>query len=168
MAVSQDSFSTDHGEGYAGQLGDSRPRTVESWKAGGDIGFGLAVIRSAADTVNIGAGTGANSAPFTANNFVGITLRSPLTKPSSDDPTTYSAAEVVSVLARGTVKVLVKADVTQGQDVTFNASGELSSAAAGNVQRTIPGATWVTSTSGATTQAPVIATVRLSDYRLGA
>lgn len=163
MAVSQDSFSTDHGEGYAGQLGDSRDRTVESWKAGGDIGFGLAVIRTAENTVNLGAGTGANSAPFAANNFVGITLRSPLTKPSTDDPTTYSAAEMVSVIEEGTVKVIADGAVTQGQDVTFKANGRLGSAAATAAIRTIPGATWATSAANGE-----IATVRLSDYRLGA
>ena len=164
MATSQSNFSRTHPAGYAGQLGDSRPRTVESWEAAGDIGFGLAVVRTADDKVNLGAGTaGDTGAPWRPDNFVGISLRSPLTKPSTEDPTVYKAGEMVSVLTRGTVKVVAAAAVTQGEDVTFNASGQLSSAAAGNVQRTIPGATWATSAaSGA------IATVRLSDYRLGA
>ena len=157
MAKSQDTFG-EPAIGVAGQLGDSRDRTVESWEAGGAVGFGLAVVRSAEDTAHLElASSGADNV---ATNFVGITLRGPV-RPSTDDPTTYAAGDTMRVLTRGTVKVVADGAVTQGQDVTFKANGRLGTAAPTNTTvKRIAGATWAT--SAATGE---VAVVKLSGFR---
>ena len=149
MAVSQSTFTTQHEKGREGMIGDSRPRNVESWVAGGAVNFGRAVIRSAEGKVTVGA-TGSGGAPFPATNVVGISVFSPRVRPSLDDPTTYQQGVEVSVLTQGIVYVKTPSPVVQNAAVTANATtGELSSATAAASQRTIPSAKWMDTVTAA-------------------
>lgn len=151
MAVSQTSVEAQHAKGRVGQIGDSRPRTVESWIAGGDIGFGLAVGRSADDTVTVGA---------TQNTFVGVAVKSPRARPSMDDPTEYQAGTEVSVLTEGVVYVSPLTAVTQGDPVYVDANGRFTDAT-GSGRALVAGAQWLDTT----TAANQIARIRLTAYR---
>ena len=161
--VTQSSFDERHPEGYVGQC-EQRGKEVESWNAAGSIGFGLAVVRTADDQVNVGQGTGASSAPFDATNFAGIALRDMTLRPDNAAATTYKTGDPVSVLVAGVVTVRAAAAVTQGEDVTFASTGRLSSAAASNTgSRRIPGAVWLDSASSGG-----LARIRLTGFRAGA
>ena len=149
MAVSQTSVEAQHAKGRVGQIGDSRPRTVESWIAGGDINFGVGVGRSADDTVTTGAAN--------ANTFVGVAVKSPRVKEYVDDPTHYESGEEVSVLTMGAVYVTAVVQVAQNDQVTVDANGRFSNTGG----TTIAGAQWLDST----TAANQIARIRLPSYR---
>ena len=165
MAVSQNTWETAHDEAYLGMLGDSRPRTVETYEANEAIGFGVALVRvtGAGNEEKCQTAAGTSGADNVATNFLGINLRTATPRPSTDDPTEYQTGTNVSALARGNVWVACNGNVTAGQKVTFNSAGRLGSANPSASIKLIPGATWETSaTSGE------LALVRISDFRTGA
>ena len=171
MAVSQSTFKTTHDEAYEGQIGDSRPCTVESYVASGSagIGFGKAVVRVAGQPRRCRLAVGTSGADNLANNFLGISLRTTTPRPSAVDPdptakTVYQEGTNVSVLTEGIVWAEVDGGVTAGDDVTFKSNGRLGSAAPSGSVKRIPGAVWV-DTQAANNG---LARLKLSNYRLGA
>jgi len=102
------------------------------------IGFGVAVSRGTDPAKQAVIGSSA------ANKFIGVTIKDATLIGATAD--TYARYDNMGVMFKGDIWVTVCADVTAGQDVTFNSTtGVLSSAAASGTQFTIAGAVWMTS-----------------------
>ena len=163
MPQSQTDFNQVSPIGRNGQLGDDRPRTVETAIAKGaaGIGFGLAVIHTPGTDADGEAklGRGTSGADNVATNFSGITVRDGTVR-SGATPSVFAAGDSMPVLVEGVVFVTADGAVRQGDDVTFKETGRLGTAAVSAAIKKVPGAVWMdTAASGA------VARVRLSSYR---
>ena len=163
MAVSQNTWETAHDEAYLGMLGDSRPRTTETYEAEEAIGFGVAVVRVTGKPDNCQTAVGTSGADNLATNFLGISLRTATPRPSTDDPTEYQTGTNVSVLTEGNVWVAADGNVTAGQKVSFKATGRLGAANGSGSVKIVAGAVWQTTATN-----NELALVKLSNFRTGA
>ena len=160
MAIVQSTFKTRPDVARAGQLGDARDFTIESWIAEGEVGIGLAVVQHAdEDKCQVGIGTSATGNVSTS--FIGVSLRD-ASMDDTESPSVYQDGEEVEVLVEGTVMVPVASAVRQGNRVTFKATGALSDDAPGAGDKLIPGAVWASTTTGAG-----FAMLKLANYRAG-
>ena len=146
MPAIQSTVADTHVKGREGQIASGRPHTIETYIATEDIGFGLALVRGAGEDecqTAVGTRDGSN----VSTSFVGISCRDGNLRIENDDPTVLKNGDPVPVMTYGEMWVKVSAAVTVGDDVTFNASGALSSDARGASQPKILGARWLSAAS---------------------
>ena len=141
MAITQDVFTQYSQIGFHGQQNSAFPAWIDSQHAeGGDIGFGVAVVRGTADDQ-----AALPTAGFVTGDIVGVTLRSQASEvDSANAVTAYAENNAMSVLKTGRIYLTVSDGATRGDPayVVVN-TGEIVSTVGSNVLLT--GATWVTS-----------------------
>lgn len=136
MSFVQTSYSENMAVAVAGAP-DNHDFSANTFTAeGGAIGFGVVVGQGTADRQAVlGATTG---------TALGVTIRSIVA--NTED--TYPENANMSVMYRGQIWVTVGGDVVAGGAVTFaDATGVLSSVAAGAGQTALEGARWMSSAS---------------------
>ena len=132
-----------HLPGREGQIASGRAHVVETYIADEDIGFGLALVRATGeDRCRTAVGV-VDGSTHEAESFVGISVMDRNLRIENTDPTVYKEGDPVRVLTGGEVWVKAEAAVAVGDDVTFDADGNLSSAAAAAAQPKIVGARWM-------------------------
>lgn len=133
--------------GYAGQIVDTNPATIES-KTNDQataIDFGVAVARSAADdTCKAPAADG--------DKIIGISVRHAIRPADSSGNVTYAQKDSVPIMRSGYIYATAYENATRGDGVisVTAQSGKLGSTtggAAGAGRVAVPGATWETTTS---------------------
>lgn len=133
--------------GYAGQIVDTNPATIESKtnEAATAIDFGVAVARGAADdTCKAPAADG--------DKIIGISARHAIRPADSSGNVTYAQRDSVPIVRQGYVYAVAYENATRGDGVisVTAQSGKLGSTtggAAGAGRVAVPAATWETTTT---------------------
>lgn len=133
--------------GYAGQIVDTNPATIESKinDQATAIDFGVAVARSAADdTCKAPAADG--------DKIIGISVRHAIRPADSSGNVTYAQKDSVPILRSGYVFATAYENATRGDGVISVTAqngklGSTTGGAAGVGRVAVPGATWETTTS---------------------
>ncbi len=133
--------------GYAGQIVDTNPATIESKtnEAATAIDFGVAVARGAADdTCKAPAADG--------DKIIGISARHAIRPADSSGNVTYAQRDSVPIVRQGYIYAVAYENATRGDGVisVTAQSGKLGSTtggAAGAGRVAVPGATWETTTT---------------------
>lgn len=138
MTVTQDTFQQYTTLGYHGALNTNFPWWTDSLHAeGAAVGFGLAIQYGTADDQGEVVATGA-----TANDIVGITLRTQAVENNASDVSEYAEDKAMSVLRKGRVFLTVADGSTAGADVYIVPdTGEIVSTVGSNIQ--LPNARFV-------------------------
>ena len=142
MPAIQTTVADVHVKGREGLVSNGRLHNIETYIATEDIGFGRALVRGAGERecqTAVGTRDGSNN----STSFVGVSARDGNLRIDGSDPTVLKDGDPVPVMTYGEMWVTVQSTVGVGDDVTFNAAGQLSSAAAGASQPKIPGARWL-------------------------
>lgn len=106
----QTSYTQDYVIGQAGQIADISDRTIDSFAAEGEIGFGIAVAR--------GTNKQKQVIPFAGTGFVGVTVF------EHNENGLYNDEDSVSVMTSGRIYVTTAATVTAGTTAyAVNATG---------------------------------------------
>lgn len=133
--------------GYAGQIVDTNPATIES-KINDQalaIDFGVAVARSAADNT-------CKAPTDDGDKIIGITVRHAIRPADSSGNVTYAQKDAVPILRSGYVYATAYENATRGDGVISVTAqngklGSTTGGAAGVGRVAVPGATWETTTS---------------------
>lgn len=133
--------------GYAGQIVDTNPVTIESKtnEAATAIDYGVAVARGAADdTCKAPAADG--------DKLIGISVRHAIRPADSSNNVAYGQRDSVPILRQGYVYAVAFENAARGDGVisVTAQSGKLGSTtggAAGAGRVAVPGATWETTTT---------------------
>ena len=96
----QTSYTQDYVIGQVGQIADTSSRTIDSFAAEGEIGFGIAVAR--------GTNKQKQVIPFAGTGFVGISVF------EHNEDGLYNDEESVSVMTSGRIYVTTAATVVAG------------------------------------------------------
>lgn len=142
MAIVQSTYTEVQPIGQPGMLASS-DHSIDTriCETVGGIPFGVAVSQGAAEN---GALIGGASAAV----FAGVSVQDMSVELDPANTDRYPRYAPMGVITRGDIWVTVGGNVTAGGDVTFaQASGVLSSAAAGAGQFAIAGARWMTNAS---------------------
>ena len=108
----QTSYTQDYVIGQAGQIADISNRTIDSFAAEGEIGFGIAVAR--------GTNKQKQVIPFAGTEFVGISVF------EHNENGLYKDDDSVSVMTRGRIYVTTAATVVAGTTAyAVNATGAI-------------------------------------------
>ena len=108
----QTSYTQDYVIGQAGQIADISDRTIDSFAAEGEIGFGIAVAR--------GTNKQKQVIPFTGTGFVGISVF------EHNENGLYKDEDSVSVMTSGRIYVTTAATVVAGTTAyAVNATGAI-------------------------------------------
>lgn len=133
--------------GYAGQIVDTNPTTIESKtnEAATAIDFGVAVARGAADdTCKAPAADG--------DKIIGISVRHAIRPADASNNVTYAQRDSVPILRDGYVYAVAFENATRGDGVISVTAqngklGSTTGGAAGAGRVAVPGATWETTTT---------------------
>lgn len=133
--------------GYAGQIVDTNPTTIESKtnEAATAIDFGVAVARGAADdTCKAPAADG--------DKIIGISVRHAIRPADASNNVTYAQRDSVPILREGYVYAVAFENATRGDGVISVTAqngklGSTTGGAAGVGRVAVPGATWETTTT---------------------
>ena len=133
--------------GYAGQIVDTNPTTIESKtnEAATAIDFGVAVARGAADdTCKAPAADG--------DKIIGISVRHAIRPADASNNVTYAQRDSVPILREGYVYAVAFENATRGDGVISVTAqngklGSTTGGAAGTGRVAVPGATWETTTT---------------------
>lgn len=108
----QTSYTQDYVIGQAGQIADISDRTIDSFAAEGEIGFGIAVAR--------GTNKQKQVIPFAGTGFVGISVF------EHNENGLYKDEDSVSVMTSGRIYVTTAATVVAGTTAfAVNATGAI-------------------------------------------
>lgn len=108
----QTSYTQDYVIGQAGQIADISDRTIDSFAAEGEIGFGIAVAR--------GTNKQKQVIPFAGTGFVGISVF------EHNENGLYKDEDSVSVMTSGRIYVSTAATVVAGTNAyAVNATGAI-------------------------------------------
>jgi len=108
----QTSYTQDYVIGQAGQIADIADRTIDSFAAEGEIGFGIAVAR--------GTNKQKQVIPFAGTGFVGISVF------EHNENGLYKDEDSVSVMTSGRIYVTTVATVVAGTTAyAVNATGAI-------------------------------------------
>ena len=108
----QTSYTQDYVIGQAGQIADISDRTIDSFAAKGEIGFGIAVAR--------GTNKQKQVIPFAGTGFVGISVF------EHNENGLYKDEDSVSVMTSGRIYVTTAATVVAGTTAyAVNATGAI-------------------------------------------
>ena len=106
----QTSYTQDYVIGQVGQIADTSSRTIDSFAAEGEIGFGIAVTR--------GTNKQKQVIPFLGTGFVGISVF------EHNEDGLYKDEDSVSVMTSGRIYVTTAATVVAGTTAyAVNATG---------------------------------------------
>jgi hypothetical protein len=106
----QTSYTQDYVVGQVGQIADISDRTIDSFAAEGEIGFGIAVAR--------GTNKQKQVIPFAGTGFVGISVF------EHNEDGLYNDEDSVSVMTSGRIYVTTAATVVAGETAyAVNATG---------------------------------------------
>lgn len=106
----QTSYTQDYTIGQIGQIADISDRTIDSFAAEGEIGFGIAVAR--------GTNKQKQVIPFAGTGFVGISVF------EHNEDGLYNDEDSVSVMTSGRIYVTTAATVAAGETAyAVNATG---------------------------------------------
>ena len=106
----QTSYTQDYVIGQVGQIADTSSRTIDSFAAEGQIGFGIAVAR--------GTNKQKQVIPFAGTGFVGVSVF------EHNEDGLYNDEESVSVMTSGRIYVATAATVVAGTTAyAVNATG---------------------------------------------
>lgn len=106
----QTSYTQDYVIGQVGQIADISGRTIDSFAAEGEIGFGIAVAR--------GTNKQKQVIPFAGTGFVGISVF------EHNENGLYNDEDSVSVMTSGRIYVTTAATVVAGETAyAVNATG---------------------------------------------
>lgn len=106
----QTSYTQDYVIGQAGQIADISDRTIDSFAAEGEIGFGIAVARGTDKQKQV--------IPFAGTGFVGISVF------EHNENGLYKDEDSVSVMTSGRIYVTTAATVVAGETAyAVNATG---------------------------------------------
>lgn len=133
--------------GYAGQIVDTNPSTIES-KINDQalaIDFGVAVARSAADDT-------CKAPTADGDKIIGITVRHAIRPADSSGNVTYAQKDAVPILRSGYVYATAYENATRGDGVISVTAqngklGSTTGGAAGAGRVAVPGALWETTTT---------------------
>ena len=133
--------------GYAGQIVDTNPATIESKinEAATAIDFGVAVARGAADDT-------CKAPTADGDKLIGISVRHAIRPADSSNNVTYAQKDAVPVLRDGFVYATAYENATRGDGVISVTAqngklGSTTGGAAGAGRVAVPGATWETTTT---------------------
>lgn len=108
----QTSYTQDYVIGQAGQIADASDRTIDSFAAEGEIGFGIAVAR--------GTNKQKQVIPFAGTDFVGISVF------EHNENGLYNDEDSVSVMTAGRIYVTTAVTVVAGETAyAVNATGAI-------------------------------------------
>ena len=106
----QTSYTQDYVVGQVGQIADISDRTIDSFAAEGEIGFGIAVAR--------GTNKQKQVIPFAGTGFIGISVF------EHNEDGLYNDEDSVSVMTSGRIYVTTAATVVAGETAyAVNATG---------------------------------------------
>lgn len=112
----QTSYTQDYVIGQVGQIADTSDRTIDSFAAEGEIGFGIAVAR--------GTNKQKQVIPFLGTGFVGISVF------EHNENGLYKDGDSVSVMTSGRINVTTAATVVAGTTAyAVNATGAITNVA---------------------------------------
>lgn len=108
----QTSYTQDYVIGQVGQIADTSSRTIDSFAAEGEIGFGIAVAR--------GTNKQKQVIPFAGTGFVGISVF------EHNENGLYKDEDSVSVMTSGRIYVTTATTVVAGTTAyAVNATGDI-------------------------------------------
>lgn len=114
----QTSYTQDYVIGQVGQIADISDRTIDSFAAEGEIGFGIAVAK--------GTNKQKQVIPFAGSGFVGISVF------EHNEDGLYNDEDSVSVMTSGRIYVTTAATVVAGETAyAVNATGAITNVSAG-------------------------------------